>query len=179
LPLPPPPAPPPPTPATTPGTGQTPPVARPEERSSSVQNTLDRLRLQQQQQQPPTARPNPPAGRPAAGGGAPAGTDLLNAGERGAIGERIAECFRVDAQMLGLADARVSLVAVVDRAGVIRNVQPGPDGVPRDPRLQSLYERARRALLDPACSPLPVPPGRLTAAENRFQFNFSPRGFIR
>jgi hypothetical protein len=179
LPLPPPPAPPPPTPGTAPGSGQTPPVARPEERSTSVQNTLERLRQQQQTQQPPTARPTPPAGRPAQGGGTPAGADLLTAGERGAIGERIGECWRVDPGMLGLQDAQVSLVAIVDRAGVIRNVLPGPDGIPRDPRLLSLYERARRALLDPACSPLPVPPGRLTAAENRFQFNFSPRGFLR
>jgi len=153
-------------------------VARPEERSTSVQNTLERLR-QQQAQTPPTARPNPQPGRPAQGGGAPTGTDLLNAGERGAIGERIGECWRVDPGMLGLADMRVSLVAIVDRAGVIRNVTPGPDGVPGDPRGRALYERARRALLDPACSPLPVPTGRLTAAENLFQFNFSPRGFIR
>jgi hypothetical protein len=179
LPLPPPPAPPPPVPAQTPGTGQTPPVARPEERSTSVLNTLERLRQQQQQQQPPTARPNPAPARPAAPGGAPTGTDLLNAGERGAIGERIGECWRVDPGMLGLADMRVSLVAIVDRGGVIRNVMPGPDGIPSDPRGRALYERARRALLDPACSPLPVPPGRLQAAENRFQFNFSPRGFIR
>jgi len=179
LPLPPPPAPPPPNPAQTPGTGQTPPVARPEERSNAVLSTLERLRAVQAQQAPPTGRPNPQAGRPTQGGGAPTGTDLLNAGERGAIGERIGECWRVDPGMLGLADMRVSLVAIVDRAGVIRNVLPGPDGVPGDPRGQTLYERARRALLDPACSPLPVPAGRLTAAENRFQFNFSPRGFIR
>ena len=179
LPLPPPPAPPPPNPAPTPGTGQTPPVARPEERSNAVLSTLERLRAVQAQQAPPTGRPNPQAGRPTQGGGAPTGTDLLNAGERGAIGERIGECWRVDPGMLGLADMRVSLVAIVDRAGVIRNVLPGPDGVPGDPRGQTLYERARRALLDPACSPLPVPAGRLTAAENRFQFNFSPRGFIR
>jgi hypothetical protein len=144
-----------------------------------VQNTLERLRAQQQAQTPPTGRPNPQAGRPAQGGGAPTGTDLLNAGERGAIGERIGECWRVDPGMLGLSELSVSLVAIVDRTGVIRNVLPGPEGIPRDPRAQSLYERARRALLDPACSPLPVPPGRLTAAENRFQFNFSPRGFIR
>ena len=125
------------------------------------------------------ARLDPQPSRPAQGGGAPTGTDLLNAGERGAIGDRIGECWRVDAGMLGLADMSVSLVAIVDRAGVIRNVTPGPDGVPGDPRGRALYERARRALLDPACSPLPVPTGRLTAAENLFQFNFSPRGFIR
>jgi hypothetical protein len=154
-------------------------VPRPEERSNSVLNTLERLRQQQAANRPPTARPTPQPGRPAPAGGAPTGTDLLNAGERAAVGERIAECWRVDQGMLGLSEMRVSLVAIVDRAGVIRNVEPGPDGVPGEPRARALYEQARRALRDPACSPLPVPPGRLQAGENRFQFNFSPRGFLR
>ncbi|MGG5890311.1 hypothetical protein ACLF3G_24645, partial [Falsiroseomonas sp. HC035] len=174
----PPPAAPPSTPQAA-GTGTTPPVARPEERSNSVLNTLERLRQQQAANRPPTARPTPQPGRPAPAGGAPTGTDLLNAGERAAVGERIAECWRVDQGMLGLSEMRVSLVAIVDRAGVIRNVEPGPDGVPGEPRARALYEQARRALRDPACSPLPVPPGRLQAGENRFQFNFTPRGFLR
>ncbi len=180
LPLPPPPPPPaPPQPQSTPtGTGQTPPVARPEERSTSVQNTLERLRQQQAAQQPPTARPNPAAGRPAPSGGTPQGQDPLSAGDRRAVGERVAECWRVDQGMLGLSDLTVSLRAIVDQAGVIREVRPGPEGVPRDPRARTLYEQARRALLDPACSPLPVPRARLQAV-NEFQFNFSPRGFIR
>jgi hypothetical protein len=144
-----------------------------------VLNTLERLRQQQAANRPPTARPTPQPGRPAAPGGAPTGTDLLNAGERAAVGERIGECWRVDQGMLGLSEMRVSLVAIVDREGVIRNVLPGPDGVPSDPRARALYEQARRALRDPACSPLPVPPGRLQAGENRFQFNFTPRGFLR
>lgn len=176
--MPPPPAPPPPQPTQQAGTGRTPPVQRPEERSSSVQNTLERLRQQVQTNQPPTARPNPQAGRPAQGGGQPSATDLLTAGERAAVGERIGECWRVDQGMLGLTEMRVSLLAIVDQAGVIRDVRPGPGGVPSDPRGRTLYEQARRALLDPACSPLPVPRGRLQPV-NEFQFNFSPRGFIR
>ena len=51
--------PPPPDPSQQAGTGQTPPVARPQERSTSVQNTLERLRNTQQQDRAPTARPNP------------------------------------------------------------------------------------------------------------------------
>jgi hypothetical protein len=153
-------------------------VQRPEENSSSVQNTLERLRQQQASSQPPAARPNPQAGRPAPAGGAPSATDTLNAGERAAVGERIGECWTVDQGMLGLSDMRVSLLAVVDGGGVIRDVRPGPGGVPGDARGRSLYESARRALLNPACSPLPVPREKLQA-RNEFQFNFSPRGFIR
>jgi hypothetical protein len=152
-------------------------VARPEERSTSVLNTLERLRQQQAQQQPPTARPNPAAGRPAPSGGAPTGADPLSAGDRRAVGERVAECWRVDRGMLGLDGLTVSLRAIVDQGGVIRDVRPGPEGVPRDPRGRTLYEQARRALLDPACSPLPVPRDRLQPT-NEFQFNFAPRGFI-
>jgi hypothetical protein len=144
-----------------------------------VLSTLERLRQQQAANRPPTARPTPQPGRPAAPGGAPTGLDLFSAGERAAIGERIGECWRVDQGMLGLSEMRVSLRAIVDRAGVIRNVEAGPGGAPSEPRARALYEQARRALRDPACSPLPVPPGRLQADSNIFDFNFNPRGFLR
>ena len=178
IPLPPPPAPPPPQPAQTAGTGQTPPVQRPQENSRSLENTLERLRAQQPQQQPPTGRPNPQAGRPTAGGGVPTATDLLTEGQRAGIADRISECWNVDRGMLNLTDMRVTLLAIVDQAGVIRDVRPGPGGIPADPRGRALYDSARRALLNPACSPLPVPAERLQA-RNEFQFNFSPRGFVR
>lgn len=177
-PMPPPPAPAPPQPAQRPGTGPTPETRRPQEDSRSVENTLERLRQQVQSQQPPTARANPAAGQPGRGGGAPNGLDALTAGERAGIGERIGECWNVDAGMLGVAEIRVSILARVDQAGVIRDVRPGPGGVPSEPRARSVYEAARRALLDPKCSPLPVPREKLQAV-NDFQFNFNPRGFIR
>jgi hypothetical protein len=171
--------PPPPEPAQAAGTGRTPPPPRPQENSASVENTLERLRQQQAQREPPRARPAAPAPQAAPqGGGRPDGMAALTQGERTAIGERIGDCWRVDAGMMGLADIRVSLRAVVDQGGVIRNVTPGPDGVPSDQRARSVYEAARRALLDPACSPLPVPRERMQAA-NEFVFNFNPRGFIR
>jgi hypothetical protein len=175
---PPPTAPPPaPQPATTPGTGRTPPPPRTQDQSPSVLSTLERLRSQQQQE-PPRARPATPPPQQARGGGAPGGQAQLTAGERAAVGERISECWNVDPGMLGLHQIQVTLLAVVDQAGVIREVRPGPDGVPSDPRARSVYEAARRALLNPACSPLPVPRDRL-AAVNNFEFRFTPQGFIR
>jgi hypothetical protein len=178
LPLPPPPAPPPPQPARTPGTSQTPPVQRPQENSRSVENTLDRLRQQQAQQQPPTARPSPQAGRPAAGGGAPTGTAQLTQGEIRGLAEQIGECWSVDAGMLGLSEIVVELRVQLDGQGNVRNVVPGDRGVPSDARARAVYESARRALLSPQCNPLRVPADKMqTVMASTFRFN--PRGLVR
>jgi hypothetical protein len=178
LPLPPPPAPPPPQPAQTPGTGQTPPVQRPQENSRSVENTLERLRQQQAQQQPPTGRPNPQAGRPAAGGGSPTGSAPLTQGEIRGLAEQIGECWSVDAGTLGLQDIVVELRVQLDGQGNVRNVVPGDRGVPADPRGRAVYESARRALLSPQCNPLRVPSDKhRTVMESTFRFN--PRGLVR
>jgi hypothetical protein len=173
LPLPPPPTPPPPEPARTPGTGQTPPVQRPEERSQSVLNTLERLRQQQQQQTPPTARPTPPPGAPREGGGAPTGTAQLTAAERAGLADRIGECWAVDAGAPNLRDIVVELRVDVDAQGVVRVVRPN-GSLPSDPRARMVYEAARRALLDPRCNPLPLPPQRLAALRDTV-FRFNPR----
>jgi hypothetical protein len=178
LPLPPPPAPPPPQPAQTAGTGQTPPVARPQEDSRSVLNTLERLRQQQAQQQPPQARPNPQQGRPSAGGGAPTGTAPLTQGEIRGLAEQVAECWSVDGGMLNLDQIVVELRVQLDGNGNVRNVVPGDRGVPSDPRARAVYESARRALLSPQCNPLRVPADKLpTLMASTFRFN--PRGLVR
>jgi hypothetical protein len=177
LPLPPPPAPPPPQPAQTAGTGQTPPVQRPAERSQSVLNTLDRLR-QQQAQQPPTARPNPQAGRPAAGGGSPTGAQQLTQGEIRGLADQIGECWSVDAGAPNLSEIVVEMRVVLDGQGVVRNVLPTDRGVPSEPRARAVYERARAALLSPRCNPLRVPADKLpTVMASTFRFN--PRGLVR
>jgi hypothetical protein len=178
IPLPPPPAPPAPQPAPTAGTGQTPPVQRPQENSSSLQNTLERLRAQQAQQQAPTARPNPQAGRPAAGGGAPTGAAPLTQGEIRGIADQITECWSVDSGMLGLDQIVVELRVQLDAQGNVRNVGPGDRGVPSDQRARAVYESARRALLSPQCNPLKVPADKYrTVMESTFRFN--PRGLVR
>ncbi|WPB86338.1 hypothetical protein [Sediminicoccus rosea] len=173
LPLPPPPVPPPPEPARTPGTGQTPPVQRPEERSQSVLNTLERLRQQQQQQQPPTARANPAPGSPQQGGGAPPGTANLTAAERAGLADKIGECWAVDAGAPNLQNITVELRVEVDAGGVVRIVRPN-GAVPTEPRARMVFEAARRALLDPRCNPLPLPRERLDALRNTV-FRFNPR----
>lgn len=172
LPVPPSPRPPPPEPARTPGTGTTPPVARPEERSQSVLNTLERLRQQQQQQTPPQARPNP-AGAPAQGGGAPQGTAQLTAAETRGVADRVSECFNVDAGAPNIRDIIVELRVEVDAAGNVRIVRP-VGAVPTDPRARMVYESAARALRDPRCNPLPIPRSGV-AGLNAAIFRFNPR----
>jgi hypothetical protein len=167
--------PPPPTPSQQPGTGQTPPVARPQERSASVQNTLERLR-QQQQQQAPTARANPQAGAPRAGGGTPTGAAPLTQGEIRGIADQISECWNVDAGAPNISEIVVSLRVELDGAGTVRNVRPD-GGVPGDPRARAVYESARRALLSPACNPLKVPREKLVTLQSS-TFRFNPRGLV-
>jgi hypothetical protein len=168
--------PPPPTPSQQAGTGQTPPVQRPQERSSSVQNTLERLR-QTQQQAPPTGRPNPPPAAPSAGGGAPAGAAALTAGEIRGLQDQISECWSVDAGAPNLSQIVVELRVQLDGQGNVRNVLPA-SGVPSEARARAVYETARRALLSPQCNPLKVPPAKLPTLMAT-TFRFSPKGFVR
>ena len=176
MPLPPPPVPPPPEPSRQAGTGQTPPVARPQENSTSVQNTLERLRAQQQQDRAPTARPNP-SGAPRQGGGNPNQTGELTQGEIRGLAEQISECWNVDAGMLGLQEIRVGLRVQIDAQGNVRNATAA-GAMPTDPRVRSVFESARRALLSPACNPLKVPPEKLKTLDTA-TFWFNPRGLVR
>jgi hypothetical protein len=147
-------------------------VQRPQERSQSVLNTLERLRAAQQQQQAPTARPNP-AGAPAQGGGTPQGTDNLTAAERTGLADRIGECWSIDAGAPGVQTLVVELRVEVDAGGTVRAVRPN-GAIPTEPRARMVYEAARRALLSPRCNPLPLPPARLAALRDTV-FRFNPR----
>jgi hypothetical protein len=151
-------------------------VQRPQERSSSVQNTLERLRNAQPQQTPPTGRPNPPAAAPSAGGGAPTGAAPLTAGEIRGLADQIGECWSVDAGAPNLSQIVVELRVQIDGQGNVRNVLPA-SGVPSDARARAVYESARRALLSPQCNPLKVPPAKLpTLMASTFRFN--PKGLV-
>jgi len=50
--------------------------------------------------------------------------------------------------------------------------------MPTDPRVRSVFESARRALLAPACNPLKVPPDKMQTVMAS-TFRFSPRGLVR
>lgn len=164
-------APAPPEPSREAGTGRTPTPQRPQERSQSVLNTLERLRGAQQQEAP-RARANP-GGAPTRGGGVPQGTDQLTGAERTGLADRIGECWAVDAGAPNLSSVIVELRVEVDAGGTVRVVRPN-GAIPADPRARMVYEAARRALLDPRCNPLPLPPARLSALRDAV-FRFNPR----
>ncbi|MDO9707793.1 hypothetical protein [Paracraurococcus lichenis] len=167
------PAPPAPEPAKEAGTGRTPPVQKPQADSRSVLNTLERLQASRPSNEAPRGRPSPATGSPQQGGGAPTGTAALNAGEKAGLADKISECWSVDGGGLGIRDVVVELRVDVDAGGTVRNVRPN-GSPPADPRARSVYEAARRALLDPKCNPLPLPKERLAALRDTV-FRFNPR----
>jgi hypothetical protein len=148
-------------------------VQRSQERSNSVQNTLDRLRQQQAANEPPRGRPQPAPGAPQQGGGTPTGTANLNASEKAGLADKISECWSVDGGAVGIQNVIVEFRVEVDAGGTVRNVRPN-GSPPAEPRARAVYEAARRALLDPKCNPLPLPRERLAALRDTV-FRFNPR----
>ncbi len=145
--------------------------------SDSVENTLDRLRQLQRQTQAPTARPNPRAGGQPNPGGNPYGNDTaaLTADQRGAIGDRVRECWTKDAGALDIDKQRVLLTVTTDATGTARIVEIAAEdqGKMGDPRFRAFAERARRAVLDPRCANLPLP--RTLLGRNAvLTFRFTP-----
>ena len=169
LPLPPPPPPPPSQ------TNQPNPTKNAAPDSRELNNTLEKLRTLQRQTQPPTARSNPAQG---SGGGDPNGTltDKLNTAQRGAIGDKVRECWTKDAGALDLEKMQVYLLVTVDGEGIARQVDVAPEDIGKlsDPRFRAFAERAVRAVLDPRCAGLPVPPALMTSGRGTLKFRFRP-----
>ena len=164
---------PPPNPSDKPGTGRTPPAKNTDERSQSVLSTLEKLRAMQAQNEAPKSRANPAPSGSTQAGGAPTGTAALSSGEKTALANTISECWSVDGGALNIRSVIVEMRVEVDSGGTVRNVRPN-GSVPADPQARSVYEAARRALLNPQCNPLPLPKDRLEALRNTV-FRFNPR----
>jgi hypothetical protein len=101
----------------------------------------------------------------------------LKQGEIRGLVDQLAECWNVDAGMLGLREVTVELRVQLDAQGNVRNVAPAGN-MPSDPRVRSVFESARRALRSPACNPLNVPADKLSTVMAS-TFYFSPRGLVR
>jgi hypothetical protein len=176
LPVPPPPVPVPPSPQSA--TSQPNPTKNPAPQSSALENTLEKLRSLQKQTQPPKARYNPQAGGAPNGGGNPQSDDTsaLSATQRGAIGDSVRRCWSTDPGMLDLDKMEVLLTVTTDGGGVVRRavVADGDIGrVTGNMRLRVFAERAIRAVMDPNCANLPLPPTML-GQTRVFTFRFRP-----
>lgn len=143
--------------------------------SRELNNTLEKLRALQRQSQAPTARANP---APGSSGGSPKGTltDKLSVSQRGAIGERVRECWTKDAGALDIDKQHAILLVTIDGEGVARDVKVADEDQGRlnDPRFRAFAERARRAVLDPRCANLPVPKALIAGNRGELKFRFTP-----
>ena len=178
--MPPLPVPPPPTPTPSPqsSTSQPNPTKNPAPESNALENTLEKLRSLQRQTQPPKARYNPQAGGAPNGGGNPLSDDTsaLTVGQREAIGNYVRRCWSTDPGMLDLDKMEVLLTVTTDASGVVRRAEVAPEDVGRvaaNTRLRVFSERAVRAVLDPNCANLPLPPNMLGQIRE-FTFRFRP-----
>lgn len=136
---------------------------------------MSRLRAQQAQTAPASPRAGAPPRGGAPGGGSPAGVDnaLLSASARGAIGERIRECWTGDRAALDYDKQLVHLRIKTDDRGVIRQADLTGTDASRVGVARAFAERARRAALDPQCSQLPLPSAMLGQV-HEFDITFRP-----
>jgi hypothetical protein len=160
VPVPPPPVVPPPAPPST--TSQPNVTKNPAPESRELNNTLERLRAQQKQTQPPTARANQQHGGAPNAGGDPRGdvTATLTGAQMGAIGDKVRECWTKDAGALDIEKLSVQLIVTYDASGTARvaDVGDADRGRMGDPRFRAFAERAVRAVLNERCATLPLPP---------------------
>jgi len=152
----------PPTPAPGPPTNST--TSQPNSRSttenSPLNDVLARLRTSQAQTaQQSTPRPAAPPRGGAPGGGSPTGIDngLITAATRGAIADKLHECWTKDAAAQEIEKQVVHLRLTTDEQGVIRQAELIGTDASRVGVARAFAERARRAALDPVCSRLPLP----------------------
>ena len=176
LPVPPPPTPVPPSPQSA--TSQPNPTKNPAPQSNALENTLEKLRSLQRQNQPPKARYNPQSGGAPNGGGNPQSDDTsaLSTSQRGAIGDFVRRCWTTDPGMLDLDKMEVLLTVTTDGGGVVRRAVVAPEDAGRiagNMRLRVFSERAVRAVMDPNCANLPLPPNMLGQVRT-FTFRFRP-----
>lgn len=137
---------------------------------------MERLRALQDQREPPRARPNPPRGG-APSGGAPGGVEnaRLAAGDIKAVGDKLRECWALEPGDRADLPRAVRLTVTTDGAGVIRDARVSPQDISGTLAGRARYfaEQARRAALDPQCSPLPLPRPMLGSIHT-FEITFRP-----
>ncbi len=137
------------------------PPSRPEA-STSVLDTLERLRTQQQREASRSAPPAYPVG--------------LTVRDLRRLADQFSRCWPTPVPRLP-ADAMVELRLDIDPGGVTRNAWAARN-VPSDPRVRSLFEVARRVVLDDRCSRLDVSVEGISALRTSV-LRFNSHGLLR
>jgi hypothetical protein len=134
----------------------------PTQNSSSVDNTLEKLKQQLARQ-------------PGGGNSLASGTAALSADQRGAIGDYVRECWIKDAVAPNTGKQHVLLTVTTDANGVVQKVEVAGDDVARlsDPQFRAFAEQAIRAIQDPRCADLPLP-NNMLGRVNVLTFRFIP-----
>lgn len=114
---------------------------------------------------------------PSKGKGAPAKNigAVVTASEIDAIRQRIYKCWIIPAGIRGARDMVVDIHIHTARDGTVTRADIDDKARMRqDPAFRSAAESARRAVLDPRCNPLPIPPEKYEQFKD-FIFGFNPK----
>ncbi|QCE33573.1 energy transducer TonB [Acetobacteraceae bacterium] len=145
--------------------------------SHSLLASIENFRSEEKQKAPPKAHPNPTPGGTTKGGGNPDGdTRALTSGEQKAMGSSVRRCYEQDTGSSGYETFQAHLSITTDTEGVVRIADFAPETAEKmqsDPVYRAFAERARDAVLSPACSKLPLP-ARMLGEEHVFKFVFRP-----
>lgn len=141
-------------------------------------NTLDEMLADQKQVAPPKHRYNPERGGKLNGGGSKSGnlTGELSDGQRRAIGDEVRRCYSEDTAARDYATYAAVITVTIDATGEAREVELSDADKTRanaDPAFRAFAERAERAVMDPTCAKLPVPPDMLGKV-GQLTFRFRP-----
>lgn len=114
------------------------------------------------------------------GKGAPAATigPVLTASEKDALSQHMARCWIIPAALRGEKNLRVPIELHVSRDGTVQKAEIMDKArMGREPAYRTAAESARRAVLDPNCSPLPIPQDKYEMFK-KFIFNFDPKEML-
>ena len=109
--------------------------------------------------------------------GAPAQTigDTVTASEIDALRQHMRKCWVVPAGIKGAKDMAVDIKMEISKDGtVVKADIVDKARMASDGSFRTAAESAKRAVLDPQCSPLPLPPGKYDQWKN-LEFSFNPK----
>ncbi|WP_246149109.1 energy transducer TonB [Skermanella pratensis] len=132
----------------------------------------------QPQRQQPAPSPSAQSQQPAASN-APKLSDRLTASQEDAVRRTVEACWNVDPGLMGINEITVEIRLEIGRDGqVMRAEVVDKARMARDRAFRTVAESAQRAVMNPRCRTLPLPPDGYDFWKNAV-FVFSPRDMLR